>query len=90
MTKPAPPPCPRCNGTDAVRYTYGNPDTATFEREKRHEIVMAGRVVWPGGPEFRCRKCGTDYTSDGKPAVTFEEFSKGQQTKRMEGPPTTR
>lgn len=73
MAHRIPPKCPKCASTDAIPYVYGYPDSDLCERERRGECIIAGCVVWPGQPAFRCRRCTTEFTKDGREPVTLED-----------------
>ena len=50
-------PCPRCGSTDATPILYGYPSGEMADAAKRGEIELGGCIVWPEGPDFRCRDC---------------------------------
>ena len=88
-TKPAAPKCPGCQSTDAIPYVYGYAGEELWEAQKRGEVVLGGRDVWPGQPALRCRKCGTEFTKDGREAVDFEQRQQAH-TYESQPPPAKR
>lgn len=71
--------CPAGGQHDPVKISYGYPSGAMFEAVERGEIFLGGCLLSRSSPTSRCRKCGTEQTSEGGPpldglaAITFGE-----------------
>jgi hypothetical protein len=72
-TTPPAPNCPKCSGTDAIPYVFGYPRPELLQAVDPEKVILGGCVVWPGQPAFRCRACATEFTKQGREAVSFEE-----------------
>jgi hypothetical protein len=87
---PVHPKCPKCANAGAIPYVYGSPDGELLESEKRGECILAGCVVWPGQPAFRCRVCGAQFTKEGRDPVTLEEVQQAHTYDSRPATPTKR
>ena len=61
--------CPRCASRGIARIMYGYPifdDELQAQLDSR-EIVLGGCVLIGDDPEFRCHKCGLEFSD--RPAV---------------------
>lgn len=55
--------CPYCKSEDIAEYLRGLPvfDEELEKAVENGEVIIAGCLVYPDDPDYRCRDCGKDF-----------------------------
>ena len=64
MERTTPSRCPRCNSDEVIPILYGTPSPEMVEESRAGRVALAGRMVWPEAPDWRCVVCGHEWHAD--------------------------
>jgi hypothetical protein len=59
-----PPTCPRCHSDEVVPIVYGMPGLELIEESRAGRVALAGYVVFPEAPEWRCAVCDFEWRGE--------------------------